>query len=148
MRLDNCELRAQFTGRLINRLTRGEAESMVRAGTATRTGARRYTLVQPVRPSSSKIDPCSLRSRDMHVVVGLSKPTFLLGGELLLDLEGDGIGVHLVRGSGIAENLRRVLPRCRWRMVSSTNTRPKCSPRHDGDRRQTASRWSRCPWPS
>jgi hypothetical protein len=34
MRLDNCELRAQFTGRLINRLTRGEAESMVQAGTA------------------------------------------------------------------------------------------------------------------
>ena len=48
---------------------------MVRAGTAKRTGARRYALVQPVPPSSSKIDPCSLKSRDMHVVVGLSKPS-------------------------------------------------------------------------
>jgi hypothetical protein len=48
---------------------------MVRAGTAKRTGARRYTLIQPVPPSSSEIDPCSLKSRDMHVVVGLSKLT-------------------------------------------------------------------------
>src|SRR5580658_1449807 len=36
--------------------------------------------------------------------------SFLLGGELLLDLEADRVHVHLIDGGGIAENLRRVLP--------------------------------------
>ena len=35
---------------------------------------------------------------------------FLFRGELLLYLEGDGIGVHLVRGSGLVEYLSRVMP--------------------------------------
>jgi len=75
MRLDNCELRAQFTDRLIDRLTRAEAESMVRAGTARKSGARRYTLIEPVPPSNSETDPCSLKPRDMSIVAGLAKPT-------------------------------------------------------------------------
>jgi hypothetical protein len=35
---------------------------------------------------------------------------FLFRGELLLHLEGDGIGVHLVHGSGLVEYLSRVMP--------------------------------------
>jgi hypothetical protein len=35
---------------------------------------------------------------------------FLFRGELLLHLEGDGIGVHLVHGSGLVEYLSWVMP--------------------------------------
>ena len=38
------------------------------------------------------------------------EPRFLLGGELLLDLEADGVHIHLVRACGITENLCCVLP--------------------------------------
>src|SRR5260370_22549249 len=40
----------------------------------------------------------------------LGEPRFLLGGELLLYLEADGIHIHLVRGCRVAEDLRCVLP--------------------------------------
>ena len=35
---------------------------------------------------------------------------FLLGGELLLDLEGDGVGVHLIDSGGIMKHLRGIVP--------------------------------------
>jgi hypothetical protein len=41
------------------------------------------------------------------------EPRFLLGGELLLDLEADGVHIHLVRACGIMENLCCVLARGR-----------------------------------
>lgn len=78
MKIENCELRAS-TGRVIAYLTRDEADSMVREGTArkirTKNGKRHWVLVEPVRPSNSGLDAPCLKPRDTHVVVGLSKPT-------------------------------------------------------------------------
>jgi hypothetical protein len=49
---------------------------MVRDGTArkigTKKGKRHWVLVEPVHPSNADRDTCALKTRDMHVVVGLS----------------------------------------------------------------------------
>src|SRR5260370_21544354 len=42
---------------------------------------------------------------------------FLLGGELLLDLEGDGVGVHLIDSGGIMKSRSTALSRSARRQV-------------------------------
>src|SRR6266702_16160 len=68
-----------------------------------------------------------LRGFGLHFCNGfrrwlLGESRFLLGGELLLDLEADGIHIHLVRGCGIAENFFCVLPHGRKRPVLAVCT--------------------------
>lgn len=70
-KIENCRLVEPFTGRMIVRLTREEAQSMEREGTARRTGSHTYVHVRPIPPSDSAETPTSLVNYDMQVVAGL-----------------------------------------------------------------------------
>lgn len=74
-RMDVCRLEEPFSGRLIVRLTTEEARSMVREGTARRTGRHCYSHIKPVPASNSGETPPMLDRYDMSVVAGEVRPT-------------------------------------------------------------------------
>jgi hypothetical protein len=77
MDIENCDLCDPVTGRVILRLTRSEAESMVRDGMAKKKlgkrGRRKYNFIPPVMPSDSGDDSPMLRVHDMRIAAGLTR---------------------------------------------------------------------------